>query len=85
MDVQGVRLDVYSFSLGAGVTIVDFARAQGMLMRGRMLLLHHFRGEVYCGDVVNEAIADGPRYGAAGALVSDEGIPEYIERAVGPW
>jgi len=52
-------------------------------------LLHHFKGEVYCWDVVNEAIADGggrwrtdsPWYEAAGAPVGGDGVPEYIEKA----
>ena len=50
-------------------------------------VLHHFHGEVYAWDVVNEAISDSggwrtdsPWYRIAGKAGSD-GVPEYIEKA----
>jgi len=52
-------------------------------------LLDHFRGKVYCWDVVNEAISDGqgmwrtdsPWYETAGTSTGGDGIPDYIEKA----
>jgi len=58
-------------------------------MRGHMsALLAHFRGEVYCWDVVNEAVtdtgewrADSPWFRAAGADDDGDGVPDYIVQA----
>jgi endo-1,4-beta-xylanase len=52
-------------------------------------LLAHFQGEVYCWDVVNEAISeragewrtDSPWHRLAGSYHGGDGIPGYIERA----
>jgi endo-1,4-beta-xylanase len=52
-------------------------------------LLDHFRGKVYCWDVVNEAISDGfatwrtdsPWYRAAGSDEDGDGLPDYIVKA----
>jgi endo-1,4-beta-xylanase len=51
-------------------------------------LLTRYKGEVYCWDVVNEALSDSggwrtdsPWYQAAGADQDGDGIPDYIEKA----
>ena len=52
-------------------------------------LLAHFRSEVYCWDVVNEAISekgdgwrtDSPWHQLAGDDGEEDGIPDYIDRA----
>ncbi len=52
-------------------------------------LLDHFRGGVYCWDVVNEALSDGfatwrtdsPWYRTAGSDEDGDGLPEYIVKA----
>ncbi len=53
------------------------------------MLLAHFQGEVYCWDVVNEAISDAtgdwrtdsPWHRLAGSDHGADGIPGYIEKA----
>jgi len=59
-------------------------------LRGHInTLLAHFQGEVYCWDVVNEAISeragewrtDSPWYRLAGSDHGGDGIPGYIEKA----
>ncbi|HTP59276.1 MAG TPA: endo-1,4-beta-xylanase [Spirochaetia bacterium] len=51
-------------------------------------LLTRYKGQVYCWDVVNEALADdgtwrtdSPWYMAAGGDQNGDGIPDYIEKA----
>ena len=52
-------------------------------------VLAHFRGSVYCWDVVNEALADGARgwrrdspwQAAAGRDEDTDGLPDYLVRA----
>jgi endo-1,4-beta-xylanase len=52
-------------------------------------VLAHFRGKVYCWDVVNEALADGARgwrqdspwHMAAGRDEDGDGLPDYIVQA----
>lgn len=52
-------------------------------------LLAHFHGEVYCWDVVNEALSDGPGiwrtdspwFTSAGALEHGTGVPEFLQKA----
>ncbi len=53
-------------------------------------LIDHFRGKVYCWDVVNEALSDGdhvwredsPWYKTAGtSSKGDDGVPDYIIKA----
>jgi endo-1,4-beta-xylanase len=51
-------------------------------------LLTRFKGEVYCWDVVNEALSDdgawrtdSPWFRSAGADENGDGIPTYIEKA----
>ncbi len=51
-------------------------------------LLTRYQGQVYCWDVVNEALSDdggwrtdSPWFAAAGADEDGDGIPDYIEKA----
>ena len=51
-------------------------------------LLTRYKGQVYCWDVVNEALSDdggwrtdSPWFAAAGADEDGDGIPDYIEKA----
>lgn len=52
-------------------------------------LLAHFRGKIYCWDVVNEALSDGPEiwrtnspwHRIAGSDDDGDGIPDYIVKA----
>ncbi len=52
-------------------------------------LLAHFRGKIYCWDVVNEALSDGPEvwrmdsswHAIAGSDDDGDGIPDYIAKA----
>jgi endo-1,4-beta-xylanase len=114
--------DVSSYNFSGADAIVDFARQNGMLIRGHTLVWHnqvpfwvfrgdsgtatraevlermrehistvltHFRGKVYCWDVVNEALSDGggtwrvesPWFKAAGDDENGDGIPDYIVKA----
>ncbi len=50
-------------------------------------LLRHFKDEVYCWDVVNEALSDrswrtdSPWHKTAGSSTGGDGIPDYVEKA----
>jgi endo-1,4-beta-xylanase len=70
--------------------IVRFAAERGMKLREHIAaVLAHFRGKVYCWDVVNEALADGARgwrqdspwQAAAGQDEDGDGLPDYLVQA----
>ena len=74
-------------SEGSGVTLKAEVLAR---MKGHIeTLLAHFRGKVYCWDVVNEALSgepgiwrtDSPWYRAAGSDDDGDGVPDYIVKA----
>ncbi len=75
------------FQEGAGSASRE--RVLGRMREHIAALLVHFRGSVYCWDVVNEALSeragswrvDSPWFRAAGAEVDGTGVPEYVLRA----